>query len=336
MGKNNWTLGILISVVVSAIISLPRAVRADSVASWGNLLSSFIYLLPFCLLCWLAHSWINSHPVIRSKIGNTFLFTFLAIISVAALSVFYDRFYAMLFGSFFHGDELYRMRKPFIISVRSIIISGLYYFIVYYLNLLTEKQKNSLEIEYLKQAQLQAELSSLKEQLSPHFLFNTLNTLTTLTKEPEVKKYVDELANVYRYVLQYKENDSTTLQNELKFIESYLYIIKIRLEDAIQITIQVDKELLQSKIPPLTLQILIENVIKHNIATESDPLKIKIYNKESIWLIVQNKFLPKSSVMHTIGIGLNNITQRYLLLFGKEIIIEKSQKMFTIKLPIVP
>lgn len=268
-------------------------------------------------------------------INNTFLFAFFVILSVAVLSIFYDWFYTLFLDRIIHADSLYRIRKPVVISVRSIVISCLYYFIIYYLTLVAEKQKSLIEIEQLKTAQLQARLSSLKEQLSPHFMFNTLNTLTTLTKEPQVKKYVDELSNVYRYMLQYKENDIATLQQELNFIQSYLYIIKTRLENAICVSIEVDKKLLHSKIPPLTLQILIENVVKHNIAIESNPLEVKIYNENTDWLVVRNKLAPKTSVLHTVGIGLENIVHRYALLFGREIGIEKTAESFVVILPII-
>lgn len=166
-------------------------------------------------------------------------------------------------------------------------------------------------------------------------MFNSLNTLSTLTREPEVKKYIDELANVYRYLLQYKEFNVATLKTELNFIQSYLYIIKTRLENAVQIVIKVDDGLIYSKIPPLTLQLLLENVIKHNVATEKNPLEISIRNEAADWLIVENKLLLKSSVLPSHGIGLQNLVQRYDLLFGKEIVISKTANLFTIKLPIV-
>lgn len=336
MKKSNWKTGLWISLVISLIFSLPRTVQTDTVASWNNLVSSIIYLFPFCFSSWFAHLWVGKNMQLKRKGRERFLFAFASILLISLLSIFWSQLYNVLFPSFFADNELIRLRRFRVLSVRSVIISGVYFFIIYYLNVLAAKQKGLIEIEHLKQAQLQAKLSSLKEQLSPHFMFNTLNTLTALTKEPEVKKFVDELANVYRYLLQYKEHDVASLQNELGFIHSYLYIIKTRLEKAVQVTIRTDPELLHSKIPPLTLQLLIENVIKHNIATENDPLEINIYNEGSGWLVVQNKLLPKSSVMNHTGIGLNNLIQRYQLLFGKEILIERTKTAFIVKLPIVP
>lgn len=231
--------------------------------------------------------------------------------------------------------EIIGSRRPYILLLRGLLISGLYYFISYHLYIQSEKQKSILEIAELKQAQLAANLSSLKEQLSPHFLFNTLNTLSSLTKEKNVKDYVAELANVYRYVLHYKELDTATLQQELTFIESYLYIIKTRLEDAIDVSISVDNTVMKSRIPPLTLQLLIENATKHNVASSTKQLKVEIKNTDDGFLTVSNNFQPKASVSFSTGIGLANVMQRYRLLFNKEIIIEKTATSFNVKLPIV-
>ena len=220
-----------------------------------------------------------------------------------------------------------------LIVLRGVLTNGLNAFLVFNLNQMKIRERWLLELEHLKQAKLQANLSSLKEQLSPHFLFNTFSTLSSLTKEQPVKDYVEEMANVYRYLLGYDKHDLATLQQELTFIDSYLYIIKIRLEEAIKINIDINQEALSHTIPPLTLQLLIENAIKHNITSASKPLVINIYT-EGIELIVSNKLQPKISVQPSSGIGLKNIAQRYQLLFNKEIKIETNQELFTVKLPI--
>ncbi len=259
----------------------------------------------------------------------------LAILCVALLSYVYDYFFSFFSEHTIQFPEILGNKRPYVLLLRGLLVSGLYYFITYHLYILSEKQKSVLEIAELKQAQLAASLSSLKEQLSPHFLFNTLNTLSSLTQEKNVKDYVSELANVYRYVLQYKELDTATLQQELSFIESYLYIIKTRLEDAIEVSISVDKALMQSPIPPLTLQLLIENAIKHNVASSSKQLKVEIKNSDNRFLTISNNFQPKVSVPFSTGIGLDNVMQRYHLLFNKDIIVEKTDTSFIVKLPIV-
>ncbi len=201
---------------------------------------------------------------------------------------------------------------------------------------LVYEQEKKKEREQLKQAQTQAKLSSLKDQLSPHFLFNTLNTITSISQEQTVKDFVDEVANIYRYVLQFKEVDSVTLRQEMEFIQSYLYIIKSRLEAGIDFQINIESDvLLDSKMPSLTLQMLIENAIKHNSTSANKPLSINIFTTEGPMLVVQNYYQPKLSVLPGNETGLKNIAERYRLLYKKEIVVENKNGFFTVKLPIV-
>ncbi|WP_341908252.1 histidine kinase [Fluviicola taffensis] len=265
---------------------------------------------------------------------NKFLYGLLSILFVGQLAYGYNILFSETISEALQLQHMAPEKKIVLLLIRGMSISGFYYFIIHSLHVSAEKQKHELEIEQLKQIQLQANLSSLKEQISPHFLFNTLNTLSTLTQEVMVKDYINELANVYRYVLQYKDENIASLKQELSFIESYLYIIKTRLEDSIEISVNVEHNMWNSKIPPLTLQLLIENAIKHNIAAAHHPLKIKIYT-ENNYLIVQNNFQPKRSVTHSTGKGLENITQRYQLIFNHEIYIEKRDDVFLVKLPII-
>lgn len=337
MKKQNWVPGLIVSLGVSLIAALPRVLRMERF-EFRLVFFSIAYNFIFCACCWLAHQFIL-HRSRRLNSSNRFIPTIMiaaiAIIGVGSFAFLLDPLFSLLSHHAILLPEIADNKRPYVLLLRSLVISGLFYFIAYYLYMLSEKQRNMLEIAELKQAQLAANLSSLKEQLSPHFLFNTLNTLSTLTQEQIVKEYVSELANVYRYVLQYKESDTATLQQELHFIDSYLYILKTRLEDAIQIEIGVNQQLLNRKMPPLTLQLLLENAVKHNIASSARPLKLEIRTNGDELLEVINNLQPKTSVQHNTGIGLDNIAQRYRLLFDKDISIEKTEAAFTVKLPLV-
>lgn len=332
MKKQNWIPGVIVSLGVSLIAALPRLIRMESF-EFHLVAVSIAYNFAFCICCWLAHQFILDKAD-QLKLNKVFIAA-IAIIAVSCFAFLIDEVFALVSNNPLLLPEQAERKRHYILLLRGLVISGLFYFIAYYLHMLSEKQQNQLEIATLKQAQLAANLSSLKEQLSPHFLFNTLNTLSTLTQEQTVKDYVSELANVYRYVLQYKDSDTATLQQELHFIDSYLYILKTRLEDAIQIEINVDSHLLNQKMPPLTLQLLLENAVKHNIASKVRQLKIVIRSTSDRYLEVTNKLQPKTSVQHNTGIGLDNVAQRYLLLFDKEIDIEKTESTFTVKLPLV-
>lgn len=334
MKKQSWTLGLGISAGVSLIAIYPRLIRLDRFDA-GFVIVSFLYGFFFCIFCWLFYQYLYNQTKLLKLRRHKVWVSVLSILLVGLVSLVYDRVFPFKTHETLQFYDVSGGRRVYLLFFRGMLVGGLIYFINYYLYVLSQKQKSEIEIERLKQAQLAANLSSLKEQLSPHFLFNTLNTLSTLTQEKPVKNYIAELANVYRYVLQYKEIDKATLEQELAFIESYLYIIKTRFEDAIEINIHVDESLMQSKIPPLTLQLLIENAIKHNIASAAKHLKIEITNAGKEYLIVSNNFQPKNSVQNSTGIGLSNVMQRYQLLFNREIIIEETATLFTIKLPIV-
>lgn len=330
--KQNWIPGLIVSLGVSLIAALPRVIRMEKF-EFHPIIISVSYNFTFCIFCWLAHQFILSKSK-QFNINNGVIAAF-SIVVVSSFVFLLDMIFSLVSDNPLLLPDAEGGKRLYILLLRGIVISGLFYFIIYYLHILSEKQRNMLEIAALKQAQLAANISSLKEQLSPHFLFNTLNTLSTLTQEQSVKEYVSELANVYRYVLRYKNIDTATIEQELNFIDSYLYIIKMRLEDAIEIAINVDEQVFNKKIPPLTLQLLVENAIKHNIASPTRKLRIAIKNTGNDLLEVTNNLQPKTSVQHTTGIGLANVMQRYHLLFGKEIGIEKKDTVFTIKLPLI-
>jgi len=332
--KQQWILGLVISLCISLIAASPRLIRMDS-PDFSFIIVALSYNLFFCLSCWVIYQFLFNNITRWQVKGYRIFITAIVIFSVACLTYTYDYFFSQFTERPLQFPEITGDKRPYILLLRGLLVSGLFYFISYYLYAMAEKQKSNLEIATLKQAQLAANLSSLKDQLSPHFLFNTLNTLSSLTEEKVVKDYVSALANVYRYVLQYKEMDTATVKEELEFIASYLYIIKTRLETAIAVDIDVKETALASRIPPLTLQLLIENAVKHNIASATRQLVIEITSSDDGFLVIRNNFQPKLSMQVSGGIGLSNVLQRYRLLFNRNIEIEKTDVSFTVKLPLV-
>lgn len=333
MNNINWKFGLGTAAALS-LITLSFRISLTTDGRWHLHVLSLVYTFVYNISIWIAMNALLSNPV-RTRYSESKILIAASIALIALLAIIEDWAFNHFTSYVLQQAAEPGIKRYFIMFFRAVLLSSFYYFLAYYLHLLSEKQKHSLEIERLKQAQLAANISSLKEQLSPHFLFNTLNTLSSLTQEKEVKEYVSELANVYRYLLTYKKADSATLQQELTFIQSYLYIVKARMETALQIAIQVDSQLLSSLLPPLTLQLLIENAIKHNVASVSRPLNISIYNDGSSDLVVANNYQPKSITPFSTGVGLDNVIQRYRLLFDKDIVIEKTAQTFSVKLPII-
>jgi len=201
---------------------------------------------------------------------------------------------------------------------------------------LIEWRKAAIESEQLKTERYAQQYQSLKDQLNPHFLFNSLNVLSNLVYEnpDHAAKFIRQLSKIYRYVLDVQQEELVPLQSELEFAENYLSLQKIRFEEGLQYKISVD----QNKtgfLPPLSLQLLLENAIKHNVASVANPLKIEII-LEGETLTVKNNLQIKSSLPEdSAGIGLSNIRKRYELLSDENMSVSDSDHSFTVHLPLL-
>lgn len=324
--------GLIISLCIALLLSLRRSIIKD--ASLPDTLLIILYTLPFTFCCWIINQYI-----IQFRFSIAWLNAFIVklIIALAACMLL-----AWINDLLFHNmmttlypEEMKDMRKFLSNGGRGIVITTLQFFIIYYVKALQESQQAKIEIEKLKQENLEARMNTLKQQISPHFLFNSLSTLKTIAPDAVTKEYVMQLANVYRYLLSYNENNLASLHNELTFTRSYLYILQQRFEDALQVDIDIPPTQLQEKIPPLSLQILVENAVKHNVVSLDEPLHIKIYTQGKDQLVVENNIQPKLSTEESLGKGLNNINDRYHLLAGKEIQIQQNETTFTVKIPLL-
>jgi sensor histidine kinase YesM len=192
------------------------------------------------------------------------------------------------------------------------------------------------ENEVLKKESLRSQLESLKNQVNPHFLFNSLNTLISIIDdEPSVAKvFTQKLADVYRYILQSREKDLVTLREELEFSEAYEFMLNIRYGANLNFVKKVPKTYWDAQIPPLVLQMLVENAIKHNVISSTKKLVLKIYVDDTKNLVVENNFQPKIINVESNKVGLVNISGRYQLLFHKDIEVYQNDEIFAVKLPL--
>ncbi|MDR6488155.1 sensor histidine kinase YesM [Chryseobacterium vietnamense] len=181
-----------------------------------------------------------------------------------------------------------------------------------------------------------AQFESLKNQLDPHFLFNSLNVLSSLIDEnpKQAQKFTASMSKIYRYVLEQKDKELVTVEDEIEFAKTYCELLKTRFEDSVDFTFDVAKEDYQKYVVPLALQLLLENCIKHNFATSSKPLIIRIFSDGST-LCIENNLQVREQIKESSGIGLANIVQRYSLLTERNVFIEKSEDHFKVKLPML-
>jgi two-component system LytT family sensor kinase len=279
--------------------------------------------------------------------------TFALSIAVAVMAVFLSQLLFKLafnFGSILmnsmHMDAFHRLGPPRLwtglgrinFALTLVISISIFYLI---LNRKSHFRMRVMEIqaEQLRKENALAQFEALKNQVSPHFLFNSLSILSSLVHVDAnlSEKFIDQLSKAYRYILEQKDNETVSLKTELDFLNAYTFLLKIRFENKFDVQISVtDQEAEKYQVAPLTLQLLIENCVKHNRMAVKEPLVITI-SIEDAYLIVTNPIRPRSETnrITSTAIGLTNIKNRYQLLSKKPVLIANDDKMFTVKIPLL-
>ncbi len=220
--------------------------------------------------------------------------------------------------------------------------SSLAVFLVYLLEGFLESEKKRvttlLNLKEYENEKAIANYNALKKQLNPHFLFNSFNSLAGLVSENSERseEFVQELSNIYRYTLSKSEEMVVTLEEELQLINSYITLQQIRFKDYLLLHTTIDQKMLKLYLPPMTLELLVENAIKHNVIGKAHPLEIEMYTEDD-QVIVKNKYIPKSSPAksHSHGIGLKNLTNQYKLISSKVPSFGLVNGYYTAKVPLI-
>ncbi len=250
-------------------------------------------------------------------------------VSVAVIFLVYDRFH--IIGYRLRPNDMeYGLLVGFSVNL---IFSTLYE-----MDYVMERMKESiLEKESLKQEALRHEFDTLKNQVNPHFLFNCFNTLSSLISEDKEKAevFLNELSKVYRYLLRNNEDGLTTVEAEIRFIHSYYDLLKTRHGDALHMTVDIDKRYYPYLLPSLTLQLLVENVVKHNMLSKTHPLMIEIFTTAGNKLVVNNNLQRRTVKAPSNRVGLENIKAKYELLNQQGFQLMEDGKNFTVVLPLI-
>ncbi len=224
----------------------------------------------------------------------------------------------------------------FVNSIVAIVINIIFVIILEALHYYKKSMEEKIINKILEKENAVIKLETLKSQLNPHFLFNSLNVLSSLIKKDadQAQNFVDEFSHVYRYTLEVIDRSVVLLKEEMNFVKSYFYMQKIRFGDSVQLYTNINAEKLEYFIPPLSIQTLLENAFKHNKASNDRPLIINIFNKENK-LFISNTYNAKVSNNHSKGIGLTNLKKRYQLICGEEPTFEIIGNEFIAVIPIV-
>jgi two-component system, LytTR family, sensor kinase len=214
----------------------------------------------------------------------------------------------------------------------TMIISLVFHTIYYY----KKAQENKVKEQKLIAGNVSAQFESLKNQIDPHFLFNSLNVLSSLIEEnPEnAQKFTTSLSKIYRYVLEQKDKELVSLEEELNFAKTYMQLLAMRFENSLTYSLPELSPSEEGKVVPLSLQLLLENTIKHNIVSDTQPLHISI-TIENGYLVVSNNFQKKEVLQNRKGVGLQNIVNRYAILTEKNVSVEQDDTYFKVKLPLL-
>lgn len=232
-----------------------------------------------------------------------------------------------------YWDCVFRLKEVVLVMIVFSSLINMVYESFYLFDKLAASQ---VDAEKYKKESLEAQFQNLKSQVNPHFLFNSFNTLSTLIEEnaDKAQEFVHELSDVYRYVLNSREKNWVQLSTELEFVNSFYFLLKMRFEDHLHLVTHIDDKYKNYYIPPVSLQLLIENAIKHNEISSAHQLKIHLHTEGDTLVISNNKKLKKN-VESSTGIGLKNIKDRYEFLSGKTVEIENTDESFVVRLPLL-
>jgi LytS/YehU family sensor histidine kinase len=313
----------LLSITIPVFVAIDHFIEGQFVLRIMDLAALFLLVVSiFYLSFWFNIKWFKkSRP--KKFIYNVVLLLASTTISICVhLPIWkYTTHLPLLF---YIRDEIVRNTTIFIVS---------YLAVKFYIRSIENQQIKTAFAE-LQTENLANQVRGLMQQINPHFFFNTLNTLSGLVQESPEKSevFIDKLSQVFRYVLKMQENSKVLLSEELKFAEDYFYLLKMRFDD--KLFIELNTQYADNvKVAPLCTQLLIENVIKHNRMNRQFPIKIEI-NIGNGYLEVCNTLYPQKSETSG-GLGLKNLNKRCELLAGKPIVIEQTEELFCVKVPLI-
>jgi len=328
---NVWA-GLIFSGSIAVVATvLPKLVRFDT-DQILTVLSSFLYIFGAFFFCWMTH---HFFMLVRVRPFPPRIRAVVSILCSVLLISLVTR--GLVTTGVMPLQRYYRVTVPpeHVLAIRlfrGLVISTLTYFAVYYFRLQVMLRQTGHENEVLQRENLEARLATLIQQISPHFLFNSLNTLSTLSNEEVVKEYILRLSEVYRYVLHYQEQSSVRIRDEIDFIRSYMFILESRFEEGLKMNIRVRPESLNRKVLPFSLQLLVENAVKHNAVSYKNPLSIDVFDLDSK-LIVENDLRPRFASHARSGTGLRNLGKRYQLSSGEDIRVSWDAHKFRVEIP---
>ncbi len=330
--NKSWIL-ILIGVIsfLALSIILIDVVSPQQEFVLADFLGSVAMSAPFAVLIAIVDyhlvRWFNRSKFFTGRMG-------LRIASEAIIVIIVALIFVVIGNALFivnHGSLVdYLNSEQFYISATAAVLINI--FTTTFIEFFFQLKRN----ENLQKENLQMQYQQLKSQINPHFLFNSLNVLTSLIHKDSQQAvlYTQRLSQIYRYVLSQDTKELIYLADEIEFIKTYIEVLRIRYGEALICEVEVSDEVLEELIPPMSLQLLIENAVKHNAVSTKNPLRIRIASGVK-YLTVSNNIIPRIRVEDSTGIGLKNLELKYQIISQQSIEVDKSNNIFKVTLPLL-
>lgn len=329
----------MLSVIIFGVMVGMNLIFGNAFPSSMRLLIDFGYTVLYTFSIFIANSFMFQYldrVFQKDRFSKKRLFIgFFSSFVLSVLVIFLLRFFVDVFINKISVQEFMENERAsnyvFSLVITFFVAISIYAFYFY-----KAYQESKVKEQKIIAGTANAKFESLKNQIDPHFLFNSLNVLSSLIEEnPEnAQRFTTSLSKVYRYVLEQKDKELVSLEEELAFAKIYMNLLKMRFENSLFYELPEAAINPEAKVVPLSLQLLLENTVKHNIASEQKPLHIRIFI-DGDYLVIQNDFQKKETMNDRKGVGLQNIVDRYHIITNRKVLIEQNEKEFTVKIPIL-
>jgi hypothetical protein len=330
---------LLLGVVIFIVLLLLNAIFGATIGFNRELGLAFGYTMLYTLSLSYANSLVFYYMDMyfgKDRFSaKRLVFGFLGSFFISILVVFLLRIFQEVIVNAKTFEDYIAHETPnyYVVSTLITFVVSLFFYAIHFYK---SYQENKVKEQKIIAGTASAKFESLKNQIDPHFLFNSLNVLSSLIEEnPEnAQRFTTSLSKIYRYVLEQKDKELVSVEEELAFAKTYMNLLKMRFENSLFYELPATINIPEAKVVPLSLQLLLENTVKHNVVSEQRPLHIKIFIEKD-YLVIENDFQKKEVLQDRKGVGLQNIINRYGIITKRKVLIEQNEKIFSVKIPIL-
>lgn len=330
---------IILAIIIFIITLILNLILGNTIHFDSKLLMNFAFIALYTFSLYIANSAVfyyldtifEKDRFSKKRIIISFLASFLVSLFIIFLMHIFEE--VIVNKKSFQDFLAHEKPSNYLFSIIITFFVSLSLFAFYFYKAYNE---NKVKEQKIIAGTANAKFETLKNQIDPHFLFNSLNVLSSLIEEnPEnAQRFTTSLSKIYRYVLEQKDKELVSVEEELAFAKIYMNLLKMRFENSLFYEMPTSNINPEAKVVPLSLQLLLENTVKHNVVSEQRPLHIRIYI-EGDYLVIQNDYQKKEVLQDRQGVGLQNIINRYGIITNRKVLIEQNEKTFTVKIPIL-